>query len=397
MSRLAVALAAVVFAVPAAAQQPEPPLPAHNGWILFASNRDAPPGTGAFGLQRLEPVGGAVTPLEVTGRYPAWSPDGSLVAFVDGRSRLVVARGNGQVVSVLTNGIYPVGDPAWSPDGSRIVFSQSGRRRFRGDLVVAAVDGSSIRRITRTNHDDVEPTWSSDGSVIAFASDRPVRLQDDYEINAVRPDGAGLRPLTTNEFNDRSPAWSPDGSRIAFVSGRTPGILNPELWTMAPSGGSESRVQLATAPESWGLHVWSDTSPAWSPDGRWLAYVTTQRWAWDDIFLVEVDTGTKFDMTPEAASFDLDPAWQPLCHVMGTSAGDVQRGTSFDDLVCGFDGDDTLVGGPGRDRLFGGFGKDAIRARDGEQDIVGCGAGRDDVVADRVDLVGVDCERVRRR
>jgi len=56
-----------------------------------------------------------------------------------------------------------------------------------------------------------------------------------------------------------------------------------------------------------------------------------------------------------------------------------------------------LVGGPGRDRLFGGFGRDTFRARDGERDIVGCGAGRDEVFADRIDLVGVDCERVRRR
>jgi TolB protein len=387
---------AVVCVVPAAAQQSEPPLPANNGWIAFASDRGLPY-RGGYRLYRLEPVGALTMPLEVTGRRPAWSPDGSLVAYVDGRGRLVVARPDGRLVKVLTtNGRYPARDPAWSPDGSRIVFSQGGRRRFRGDLFVVAADGSSLRRITRSNHDDVEPMWSPDGSVIAFASDRPERLQD-YEINVVRPDGAGLQLLTENEFEDRSPAWSPDGARIAFASGRTPGVLNSELWTMAPSGASQSRVQPATAQESWGLHVWADTDPAWSPDGRWLAYVTTERWGYDDIFIVEVDTGRKVDLTPEAPSFDEDPAWQPVCHVMGTSAADVQLGTLFDDLVCGVDGNDVLMGGPGHDRLLGGFGRDTIRARDGERDIVGCGAGRDDVVADRIDLVGIDCERVRRR
>jgi dipeptidyl aminopeptidase/acylaminoacyl peptidase len=394
--RAAVVLLAAACSAPASAQSPDPPLPAHNGWIAFSSDRGSE-GTGRFGLHRLEPIGGDVTPLGLTGRYPAWSPDGNLIAFVDGRSRLVVAQGSGQVVEVLTNGIYPVRDPAWSPDGSRIVFSQSGRRRFRGDLVLAAADGSSIRRITRTNHDDVEPSWSPDGSLIVFASDRPVQLRDDYELNVVRPDGSGLRPLTANEFDDRSPSWSPDGARIAFVSGRTALIRNPELWTITPSGATESRVQPASAPESWGLHIWSDTNPSWSPDGRWLVYVTNERWGWDDIFIVEADTRRKFDLTPEAASYDLEPAWQPQCHVSGTSAGDVQHGSALDDLVCGFHGEDTLVGGPGRDRLFGGFGNDTVRARDGERDVVGCGAGRDVVKADRIDLVGVDCEGVRRR
>jgi Tol biopolymer transport system component len=384
-----------VCAVPAAAQQPEPPLPANNGWIAFASDRGLP-WRGGFRLYRLEPVGAVTTPLDVAGRYPAWSPDGSLVAYVDARLRVVVAQPDGRIVQVLAHGRYLARDPAWSPDGSRIAFTRGGPRRVRGDLYVAAADGSSLRRITRSNHDDREPTWSPDGSLIAFASDRPERLQD-YEINVVRPGGSGLQPLTENEFDDRSPAWSPDGAKIVFTSRRTPGILNPELWTMSPSGELQSRVQPATAQEPWGRHVWADMDAAWSPDGRWLAYVTTERWGYDDIFIVEVGTGRKFDLTPEAPSFEEDPAWQPVCHVMGTSGDDVQVGTSFDDLVCGFDGNDVLTGGPGRDRLFGGFGRDTIRARDAERDIVGCGPGRDEVVADRSDLVGVDCERVRRR
>ena len=64
--------------------------------------------------------------------------------------------------------------------------------------------------------------------------------------------------------------------------------------------------------------------------------------------------------------------------------------------MCGFEGDDLIVGGLGRDGLHGGKGADTLQARDGSFDIVGCGGGRDRVFADRVDLVGVDCERIRR-
>jgi hypothetical protein len=66
------------------------------------------------------------------------------------------------------------------------------------------------------------------------------------------------------------------------------------------------------------------------------------------------------------------------------------------ELLCGLAGADLVRGGGGRDRLFGAEGDDRIDARDGVFDVVGCGAGRDTVTADRGDLVGADCERVRR-
>jgi Tol biopolymer transport system component len=391
VSCLASALAAAF--VPSAVPQDQP-LPADNGWIAFGSDRSGQVGSGVFRLYRLDVVGGHVAELGLTGRQPSWSPDGSLLAIVQNEVELVIARPDGTRVKVLVSR-YPLSDPSWSPDGSRIVVTQALGGRYGSDLAVVDVTRATFARITRSPSDDTEPSWSPDGRWIAFASGNRAADGEDGEIYLVTPDGRGVRRLIANEFDDRSPAWSPDGTRLAFVRSSVPEGGYPELWTMTSDGRSAVRVH----PDSGrgGLRRWSDTSPSWSPDGRWLVYVTDQLWHLVDVFIVEVDGDAKFNLTPGSQSYDIEPAWQPVCSVPGTGRRDVLRGTELDELVCGLGGSDTVSGGAGSDRLFGGFGNDRIRARDGEFDVVGCGAGRDSVVADRRDLVGTDCEDVRRR
>jgi Tol biopolymer transport system component len=390
---LAAVLVGLLVAAPAASLPSH--TPASNGWILFASDR-VRPGTGGFRLYRLEPVGGAVTPAGLRGRQPAWSPDGSRIAFVDERYRLVVADADGAHTRVLTSRNRPAASPTWSPEGARIAVKLFTQRRAAGDIVVMDADGSNVRRLTTTFHDDTQPSWSPDGSRIAFASNvAPGSRVSDYEIYVVRPDGRGRRQITQNEVDDVSPAWSPDGSVLAFQSGRNPAGFNPELWTMRSNGANQRRVQSAAGTN--GFPSWSDQDPSWSPDGNWLVYVTSETKYPENIFIVRPDGLDKIDLTPQTPSMDLDPAWQPVCSERGTPGADRLRGTPADDRVCGFAGGDTISGGVGRDGLFGGTGNDAVRSIDGSFDVVGCGPGRDTVVADRVDLVGVDCERVRRR
>ena len=73
----------------------------------------------------------------------------------------------------------------------------------------------------------------------------------------------------------------------------------------------------------------------------------------------------------------------------GGPGNDVQRGGA---------GGDRIIGGRGNDTIFAGSGNDVISARDGERDIVYCGRGsRDRVVADKLDKVARNCERVVRR
>jgi RTX calcium-binding nonapeptide repeat (4 copies)/IPT/TIG domain len=81
----------------------------------------------------------------------------------------------------------------------------------------------------------------------------------------------------------------------------------------------------------------------------------------------------------------------------GLGGADTILGLAGNDLLDGGAGNDTLVGGPGRDTLFGRSGNDVLSIRDGQRDRVSCGPGRDRVIADRIDLVARDCERVVRR
>jgi Tol biopolymer transport system component len=194
-----------------------------------------------------------------------WSPDERQIAY----SR--IRRGYGHDIYVVNadgagkrllarKGL----DPNWSPDGRRIVFFS--HRDDNAELYVMNADGSGQRNLTGTTTDDAHsPAWSPDGHTIAFASGHcsrpqppPARCFDLYAVNA---DGSGLRRLTRNT-NDHAPAWSRDGRKIAFVSVRDG---NREIYVMNADGSGQQRLTRNRA---------GDYSPAWSPDGRKIAFVS---------------------------------------------------------------------------------------------------------------------------
>ena len=107
------------------------------------------------------------------------------------------------------------GWPAWSPDGSRIAFTSV----RRDGIFVMNADGTSLRRVTTSPSLDLEATWSPDGRRLAFSRNVPGYKT---EIFVVGVDGKGLRRLTSNRGADFEPDWAPNGKRIAwsFVASR---------------------------------------------------------------------------------------------------------------------------------------------------------------------------------
>jgi len=172
-------------------------------------------------------------------RFPAWSPDGTRIAFVSTREldeTIYVMNADGSGQRRLT-GSGP-GPPVWSPDGTRIAFVGAG-------IQVINADGSGLATLA----DGSSPAWSPDGSSIAFARGREVGIgggtSDIYVMDA---DGSRESRLTEGEFlaGDGSPTWSPDGTRIAFVRGGA-------IYAMKANGSNQTRV--AEGPAL--LVVWS--------------------------------------------------------------------------------------------------------------------------------------------
>jgi Tol biopolymer transport system component len=268
-----------------------------NGKIAFA--------TGAGGHWQIATVNGdgtAMTPLTdlpTNQFHPAWSPDGSRIAFDaqsgGGEMQIRVMDADGSNPQVLTQGPGLNYLPAWSPDGSRIAFVSN--RDGNDEIYVMNADGSGQERLTTDEEEDLSPTWSPYGTGIAFQSNR-----DGFNrIYLIDASGFSVTRLTDSEGFD--PAWSVDGARIAFAT-TTDG--NPEIYVMNADGSSPTR--LTDDPSR-------DWNPTWSPDGSKIAF-ESDRDGEVGVYVMSGD-GTDVHRVLDTGSQACCPSWQPIV------AGDV--------------------------------------------------------------------------
>ena len=195
--------------------------------------------------------------------------------------------------------------PQWSPDTKSIAYTTY--RTGFPDIVIADMSGRTSAQTPAKGSADKQnylPAWSPDGSKLAFMSNR----DGNPEIYVVNRDGSGMRRLTNHPENDVTPTWSPSGNQIAFTSNRSG---SPQIWIMNADGSGQTRItseswcdrptwspapfnEIAYASRSGGGYdirifefatkntrtvtdgVGSNESPAFSPNGRHIAYVSTR-------------------------------------------------------------------------------------------------------------------------
>ena len=145
-------------------------------------------------------------------------------------------------------------DPAWSPDGSQIAFSNQphGEGIQPLEVFVMNADGSNAHALTSDGANS-EPNWSPDGTKIAYQAtvdDQPPAV---YVMNA---DGSGEVALTSGHV-DAAPAWSPDGSLIAFSTDQHESAFDSQIYVMNADGSN----QHALTDEDGVI----DRHPTWQP------------------------------------------------------------------------------------------------------------------------------------
>lgn len=229
-------------------------------------------------------------------------------------------------------------DPRLAPDGRTVAFVESRVDREANDYASAIwlgpVDGSAPpRRFTSGEKQDASPRWSPDGGRIAFTSNRESKAKQLYVIPAA---GGEARRLTDLDEDVTEAVWSPDGTRLAFSSRvRDPAYeeedeklrrprrfarlqfkLDDEGWIgdrrrhifTVPAHGSAAPVQITHGD-------YEDQYPAWSPDGKQLAFASARQDDWDielfrDIYLVDADGGEPARLTGCDSWYEA-PVWSP--------------------------------------------------------------------------------------
>ena len=212
----------------------------------------------------------ALGPNESYGDYmaPVVSPTGRRIVYANAPGHLMIAdldpstgisSNDRELVShrVLHDAPTSV---AWSPGGGRLVLMEGFAHK---GLWIVGADGSGLRRLSCRCHisvyDGSGVAWSPGGRWIAFAG----LVSGHLRIQVVKPDGRGLRTVSAPGGSyDAQPAWSPDGRRIAFVRGG-----NTE--------GEDGVIEVTSAHGHHARRIGPGTAPVYSPHGRWLAYADT--------------------------------------------------------------------------------------------------------------------------
>jgi tricorn protease len=200
-------------------------------------------------------------------RTPDISPDGRLVAFSYLGDIWTVETIGGVARPVTLHEAHDA-YPVFSPDGKQIAFSSN--RNGSYDIFVVSVQGGRPRRLTFDSAADIANGWSPDGKTILFTSTRSTAFPPSFALYTVPAEGGRVHQVTASEGKDG--VFSPRGDQIAYVRGPGTwyrkgyrGSANDDIWICDANGGNNRPITDFNG---------QDGSPMWSPDGKFVYYVS---------------------------------------------------------------------------------------------------------------------------
>lgn len=225
---------------------------------------------------------------------PAWSPDGSHLAYVtfeQGRAVTYVQSLLMRQRMVLAAFPGSNSAPAWSPDGKQlaIVLTRDGSSQ----IYLVRPDGSSLRRITFSDAIDTEPSFSPDGQHLLFTSDRGGSAQ----VYRMPVDGGYAERLTFEGTNNFSPRYSPDGKSFVFMHS------NGKQFLIATQDFETKQMQILT-------DVGWEKKPSYAPNGKLVLFATESQGR-GILATVSSDGRVKQKMIPQRGDIR-EPTWGPF-------------------------------------------------------------------------------------
>lgn len=226
---------------------------------------------------------------------PQWSPDSKWLAFtIDRHVHLVPAAGG--LPKKITDFTEEAFSPKWMPDSHRLIVGVT--RHEADQLVLTDVDGIWPRQLTNTtdgDHWDANP--SPDGKFIAFMF-RPFDDLNRSDICLIDLTSGNIRTIYGKpKIRAWMPRWSPDGKWIAFISQEAGWN---DLWLIKPNGEGEHQL----------TKIGADISDIeWSPDGKQIACSANRGGAFD-LVIIETESGQTSDLR-NGLGYHSRPQWMP--------------------------------------------------------------------------------------